>query len=168
MAGHRAANIALAYPVERTLQKFLPIGAALNIGASFSDICILTVAELSLGCCHERSGINRVQQFLLVERHTSDVDSLEPLLDLGFCPLTLINQQSCPSDFLFLINLINGQAVEILRIVIVDNWKFVGQKATYACDPLLAIENFEFVLCKLVEVNQAKRVPASGPPVSGT
>jgi hypothetical protein len=43
----------------------------------------LGVAEFFLRLGDEWAGVDRVQQFLLIQRHARDVDRLEPLLDLA-------------------------------------------------------------------------------------
>ena len=64
MLAHVAANVALAHPVQRTLQEVLPVRAALDVGAPLLDVRVLAVAELSLRKRHERPGVDSIQELL--------------------------------------------------------------------------------------------------------
>ena len=156
MSAHVAADIALAHPVQRPLQELLPVRAALDVRAPFLDVRVLAVAELGLRKRHERPGVDGVQELLGVERHTCDVDSLKPLLDLGLRALALVDQQfRVPNLGL----LVGGQAVEVLRIAVIHDRELVRNEPSDTGDPLLAVQHLELVLRDFVEIDQSQRIP---------
>src|SRR5436309_9557499 len=156
MSAHVAANVALAHPVQRTLQELLPVRAALDVSAPLLDVRVLAIAELSLRKRHERSGVDGIQELLGVERHTSDVDSLKPLLDLALRALALVDQQfRAPNLGL----LVGGQAVEVLRVTVIHDRELVCNEPPDTGDPLLAVQYFELVVTDFVEVDQPERIP---------
>ena len=152
---HVAADVALAHPIQRPLQKILPVGASLDVGAPLLNVRVLAVAELFFGLGDERAGVDSVQKLLLVEWHASDVDCFEPLLDLGLRPLALVDQQLRVLDSLLLIS---GEAVEVLRVGAVHDGKLVRDEPPDASNALLTVEHLEPVRRDLVEVDQPERI----------
>jgi len=155
MAAHVAANIAFAHPVQRPLQEILPVCAAFDVGAPLLDVRVLAVAELGLRKRHERPGVDGVQQLLVVEWHTCDVDSLKPLFDLGLCAFTLVDEQFRVPNFGLLVG---GKAVKVLWIAAIHDGELVRNEPSDARNPLLAVQYLELVLADFVEVDQAERV----------
>ena len=156
MSAHVAADLALAHPVQRPLQELLPVCAALDVGAPLLDVRVLAVAEFGLRQRRERPRVNGIQELLGVERHTCDVDRLEPLLDLSLGPLALVNQQSRAEN---LGPLVGGQAVEIFRIAVIHDRELVRNEPSDTGDTLLAVQHLELVLRDFVEIDQSQRIP---------
>ena len=159
MGAHIPADppgVVLAHPLQRPPQKILPVGAALDVGAPLLDVRVLAVAELFLGLRDERAGVDRVQQLLLIERHTGDVDRLEPLLDLRLGPFALVDQEFRVRNPLLLVG---RQAVEHLRVGSVHDGELVRDEPPDTGDALLAVEHLELVRSNRVEVDQPERIP---------
>ena len=116
----------------------------------------MAVAELCFAERHERPGIDRVQQFLVIQGNTRDVDRPKPFFDLGFGAGAFVHQKRCVEDFgLF----VGGEAAEVLlHAVFVFDGELVGDIASETGDPLLAVQNFQFVAADFVEINQSQWV----------
>lgn len=111
---------------------------------------IARVRELSLRCRHERPGVERVEQFLLVQRDTRDIDGLEPLFDLGLGSLTYVHGELVLQDRLLVLHGERGE--RLLRAVQLDR-ELALYEAADARNPLLAIENLK-VCPRIVEIDQ--------------
>src|SRR3989344_2277652 len=98
MLAHIVANITFAYPIKSAFQKFLPVGATSYIGTPFLNVCILAIAKFLFGFSYEWSGIHRVEQFLIIERNTSNIDGFKPLFYLTFRSFTFVDKQFCLQD----------------------------------------------------------------------
>lgn len=84
-----------------------------------------------------------------------DVNGLQPLLDLGLGAVAFVDQQfRVPNLGL----LLDGQAVEVLRIAAVHDRELVPNEPSDTCDPLLVFQDFELALADFVEVDQPERI----------
>src|SRR5690606_32208930 len=127
----------------------------LNERAPFCDVGVLAVTELCLRSGNEWTRVNCIQQFLLVQGDTRNVDRLEPLLNLSLRSLTLIDEQRGLEDQVLLIL---GQAIKVFRVAAVHNGELVGHKPANAGYTLLPIKDLKLSIGYLVKVNETKGV----------
>src|SRR3990167_4396261 len=69
MFTHVIANVANAYPIKSTFQKFLSVGTTRYICSPFLNVCVLAIAEFLFSFCYEWARIYGIEQLLIVERN---------------------------------------------------------------------------------------------------
>ena len=107
---HVIVDVALADPLQRSLQNRLALRVAGHIRLPAVHVGVARVREHLTGHRHERAVIRGVTQFLLHERHTDNVDGLEPRLNLRRLTLADVNRQGRVNNELLLVSI---QTVEI-------------------------------------------------------
>ena len=117
---------------------------------------VLAVGELRLRCRDERTGIDSVEELLLHQRHTGDVDRAKPLLDFLFTALANVDGKLRIKDKLLLILVKSGEI--LLHTVGVPDSELSCNETPERRDALLTVKNLVFTLRRLDEVYEPQRV----------
>ena len=79
-------------PFERLLQDFLALRITPHVGLPLLHVRVVRVRVLRLGRSDERTGVDRVEQLLLVEWDAGDVNRVEPLFDLRLRTFAVVDK----------------------------------------------------------------------------